>query len=204
MELILKKDDIIDEKTKDKLEKKGIKTVKVRSPLICNSLKGICKKCYGCDLSKRAEPQRGFTAGIMAAEVIGERATQDAMRTYHVGTATGTVTLFDKVKAIFDNAIDPDIKNRVSDRVRDINDLAITLYNYYEKKVDIKHYEVMLRALMLRALMKDNKYAGSKGAIEHKGFLHKASFERMTEVFKEAANNGNTYSIEGIFEKLFI
>jgi hypothetical protein len=193
---------IVDEKVMAEFKANGVVKIKVRSPLTCESGKGICGKCYGWHLSGRAEPRNGFNVGIMAAEVIGERATQDAMRTYHIGTATGTVTLFDKVKAIFDNAVDPDNKQRTSDGIKNINDLmnlAHTLNNYYENKVDIKHYEVILRTLMI-----GGAYKGAKGVIGKRNILHQASFERTFEVLKGDADQSKTHPISSIFEKLFI
>jgi DNA-directed RNA polymerase subunit beta' len=35
------------------IENMEIETVKVRTPLICHSISGICQKCYGTDLSTR-------------------------------------------------------------------------------------------------------------------------------------------------------
>lgn len=201
-EVLLEKDAVIDEGIIEILKSKGIKNIMVRSPLTCESSEGICSKCYGWDLSKRTLPSKGFAAGIMAAEVIGERATQDAMRTYHVGTATGTVTLFAKVKAIFDNSIDPDTKKKWSEqinRTKDLSDLANTLFTYYEKKVDVKHYEILLKSLMI-----ENEFKGTKGSVETNSVLHRVSFERALAVLNESAAINQTYPLKSMFEKLYL
>jgi len=199
--VLLEKDTIINEGVLDSLKGMGIKNIKVRSPLTCESSEGICSRCYGWDLSSRDRPKNGFAAGIMAAEVIGERATQDAMRTYHAGAATGTVSLFAKVKTIFDNSVDPDTKEKWSERINEIRDLynlANMLYGYYEKKVDIKHYEVLLKSLMVK-----NKFVGTKGAIESGSALHRASFEKVLTVLSESAAQDKAYSLRSAFEKLY-
>lgn len=202
---IVRKGTIINEEYIEVLNKNGINSVKVRSSITCEAKNGICTKCYGWDLSSRSEPPLRFRAGIMAAEVVGERATQDAMRTYHAGTATGTVSLFSKVKAIFDNSEDPETKEKASEFIKgngDLIKLAKELYEYYEKKVDIKHYEVILRALTA-----NGEFKGTKGAIEMKSVLHRASFEGALRVFEASANalNKSNYGrkIKTIFEKLF-
>ncbi|MEW6418380.1 MAG: hypothetical protein AB1480_09700 [Nitrospirota bacterium] len=200
--IIVGKDMIINEKVLEVLNKNGINSIKVRSPLTCEAKKGICSKCYGWYLTNRNEPPLRFRAGIMAAEVIGERATQDAMRTYHAGTATGTISLFTKVKAIFDNTVDPETKQKTSERINNFNDfvqIAYRLYEYYEKKVDIKHYEVMLRALTV-----GGNFKGTKGIIETRSILHRASFEKALDVFKDSASGEQVYPMSTIFERLFL
>lgn len=195
-------DMVINEDLMGKLINAGFTEVEVRSPITCKSTNGICNKCYGWDLARRVEPAKNFKAGIVAAEVIGERATQDAMRTYHLGMATGTIKLFDKVKAIFDNAEDPETKKRVSEKIKsleDLSNLAMELHEYYQKKVDLKHYEVILRALFI-----DNAYKGTKKAIEKRPVLYRASFERTLDILREAASNGETYSLQSVVENLFI
>lgn len=195
-------DMVINEDLMGQLINAGFTEVEVRSPITCKSTNGICSKCYGWDLARRVEPDKKYKAGIVAAEVIGERATQDAMRTYHLGTATGTIKIFDKVKAIFDNAEDPETKKRVSERIKsseDLLNLAIELQEYYQKKVDLKHYEVIVRALFI-----DNAYKGTKKAIEKRPVLYRASFERTLDVLRDAATSGQTYSLKSVVENLFI
>lgn len=200
--VILEKNAIVNEEAIEILKNNGIKKITVRSPLTCESSKGICSNCYGWNLSRRDMPKKGFAAGIMAAEVIGERATQDAMRTYHIGTATGAVTLFAKVKAIFDNSIDPDTGERWSEKIKDVKDLynlANTVYGYYEKKVDIKHYEVLLKSLMIK-----NEFKGTKGSVETNSVLHRVSFERALAVLSERAAMSQTYPLRSMFENLYL
>lgn len=59
--------------------------VSVRSPLTCNTVSGICQSCYGMDLATRNTVALGSAVGIIAAQSIGEPATQLTMRTFHDG-----------------------------------------------------------------------------------------------------------------------
>jgi DNA-directed RNA polymerase beta' subunit len=54
--------------------------INLRSPIFCKSLK-ICYKCYGKLLSNLQSPY----IGLITAQVIGERGTQQIMRTFHTG-----------------------------------------------------------------------------------------------------------------------
>ena len=64
------------------LELKGLE---VRSPLTCNALRSICRKCYGWHLSYSKIVDLGEAVGILAAQSIGEPGTQLTMRTFHTG-----------------------------------------------------------------------------------------------------------------------
>ncbi len=67
-----------------------LRTVAVRGPLTCQTRAGVCRKCYGLDLSMMREVSLGEAVGVIAAESIGEPGTQLTMRTFHTGgIATG-------------------------------------------------------------------------------------------------------------------
>ncbi|OHA17518.1 MAG: DNA-directed RNA polymerase subunit beta' [Candidatus Taylorbacteria bacterium RIFCSPLOWO2_02_FULL_43_11] len=67
------------------IESAGVKTVKVRSPLTCRSVVGVCANCYGYDLGKNNLVGLGEAVGTVAAQAIGEPGTQLTMRTFHAG-----------------------------------------------------------------------------------------------------------------------
>ncbi|MBI2474527.1 MAG: DNA-directed RNA polymerase subunit beta', partial [Candidatus Taylorbacteria bacterium] len=67
------------------IENAGVRAVKVRSPLTCKSLVGICAHCYGYDLGKNQLVGLGEAVGTVAAQAIGEPGTQLTMRTFHAG-----------------------------------------------------------------------------------------------------------------------
>jgi len=86
---ILKKGDIIDWEKGEKIIKKGLEKLKVRSILSCQSLRGVCQKCYGWDLGYNKLAGIGEAVGIVAAQAIGEPGTQLTMRTFHTGGVAG-------------------------------------------------------------------------------------------------------------------
>ncbi len=83
--VILSKDDLLDKESVKLIEDMGIEEVKVRTPLICHSISGICQKCYGTDLSTRRIVEVWVPVGIIAAQSIGEPSTQLTLDTFHEG-----------------------------------------------------------------------------------------------------------------------
>lgn len=67
------------------IEKADVHFIKVRSVLTCKSRKGVCVACYGRNLATGQLPTAGDTVGIMAAQSLGEPATQLTLRTFHLG-----------------------------------------------------------------------------------------------------------------------
>lgn len=72
-----------------RLVEKGIKKVKVRSPLTCELVHGICARCYGMDLGRGKMVNLGSAVGVVAAQSIGEPGTQLTLRTFHTGGVAG-------------------------------------------------------------------------------------------------------------------
>ncbi len=83
--VVLEAGTMLDEYNVEDLEKKGVKKVRVRSPLHCHSKFGVCQKCYGIDLSVGKLVEVGVPVGVMAAQSIGEPGTQLTMRVRHFG-----------------------------------------------------------------------------------------------------------------------
>ncbi|MDO8752068.1 MAG: DNA-directed RNA polymerase subunit beta', partial [Candidatus Wolfebacteria bacterium] len=73
----------------DRIHESGAGSVKVRSPITCKTLYGVCSRCYGLDLSKGEQVHLGEAVGIIAAQSIGEPGTQLTMRTFHTGGVAG-------------------------------------------------------------------------------------------------------------------
>jgi DNA-directed RNA polymerase beta' subunit len=57
----------------------------LRSPLLCESSRSICQKCYGWNLAQGQLVDLADAIGIIAAQSIGEPGTQLTMRTFHTG-----------------------------------------------------------------------------------------------------------------------
>ena len=60
--------------------------------MTCEAPLGVCRKCYGMDMSTGAEVEEGMAVGIIAAQSIGEPGTQLTMRTFHIGGVATTTT----------------------------------------------------------------------------------------------------------------
>ncbi len=61
----------------------------LRSPMGCETRRGICSKCYGLDLVTRKDVEIGTAVGVAAAQSIGEPGTQLTLRTFHTGGIAG-------------------------------------------------------------------------------------------------------------------
>jgi DNA-directed RNA polymerase subunit beta' len=84
-EIIVSRNEEIDEEKAKQIASRGIKEIYVRSPLYCHARRGICQYCYGRDLARRGLVQQGTAVGIIAAQSIGEPGTQLTLRTFHTG-----------------------------------------------------------------------------------------------------------------------
>ncbi len=87
--LIVKHGEIITKEAAKEIANANIEKVKVRSPITCKSLYGICAKCFGLDLTKNRLIEVGEAVGIVAAQSIGEPGTQLTLRTFHIGGIAG-------------------------------------------------------------------------------------------------------------------
>ncbi|MDO8579662.1 MAG: DNA-directed RNA polymerase subunit beta' [bacterium] len=112
------------------IESAGIMAVRVRSPLSCKTLHGVCKQCYGIDLGKNHLIDIGEAVGTVAAQAIGEPGTQLTMRTFHAGgTASvgGDITSgLPRVEEVFEKRRpkNPAVIATVSGTVSSVKDLG--------------------------------------------------------------------------------
>ena len=86
-ELIVSRNELIDEVAAERIEKSGVEQVKIRSVLTCDARQGVCGRCYGRDLARGTPVNMGEAVGVIAAQSIGEPGTQLTMRTFHIGGA---------------------------------------------------------------------------------------------------------------------
>jgi DNA-directed RNA polymerase subunit beta' len=84
-EVIVSENELITAEIARKIEELGLEKIQVRSPMTCDAPLGICRKCYGMDLSTGSMVEEGMAVGIIAAQSIGEPGTQLTMRTFHIG-----------------------------------------------------------------------------------------------------------------------
>jgi DNA-directed RNA polymerase subunit beta' len=89
-ETIVEENQMISRTVAHKIEEMGLEKIQVRSPMTCDAPLGVCRACYGMDMSTGAVVEEGMAVGIIAAQSIGEPGTQLTMRTFHIGGAAGT------------------------------------------------------------------------------------------------------------------
>ncbi len=88
-EIIVERDQEIDEEKASRIMAAGIARVHVRSALTCQARMGICQRCYGRNLARGRLVEMNEAVGIVAAQSIGEPGTQLTMRTFHTGGVAG-------------------------------------------------------------------------------------------------------------------
>ena len=86
-DLIVSRNELIDEEIADRLERSSLPVIPVRSPLTCDLIHGCCALCYGRDLGTGEMVNIGAAVGIIAAQSIGEPGTQLTLRTFHAAGA---------------------------------------------------------------------------------------------------------------------
>jgi DNA-directed RNA polymerase subunit beta' len=100
-EVIVRESDVITPAAADRIEELGLETIRVRSPLTCESPLGVCARCYGVDLSTGKLVEEGMAVGIIAAQSIGEPGTQLTMRTFHTGGVATRAVVENEIVAAF-------------------------------------------------------------------------------------------------------
>ena len=88
-EILVDRNQPMDENLAQAIVDAGITDVLVRSPLTCESHRGICRMCYGRLPATGMMVEEGQAVGIIAAQSIGEPGTQLTMRTFHTGGVAG-------------------------------------------------------------------------------------------------------------------
>ena len=98
-EVIATRNTLINDELIKKIEELEIREVEIRTPLTCKLEKGVCRKCYGLDLSNHKEILKGEAVGVIAAQSIGEPGTQLTMRTFHTGGVATAASVQSDYKA---------------------------------------------------------------------------------------------------------
>ena len=99
-ETIIDENEVITNDIADRIMGLKLESIRVRSPLTCESGRGICARCYGVDMSTNAQVEEGLAVGIIAAQSIGEPGTQLTMRTFHTGGVASSNTMENDIKTI--------------------------------------------------------------------------------------------------------
>ena len=128
--IIFKKGHLVTKADAGVIEGSGVTAIKVRSPLSCKTMRGVCGQCYGMDLGKNELVALGEAVGTVAAQAIGEPGTQLTMRTFHAGGAAsvgGDITQgLPRVEEIFEKRRPkiPAVVATVSGVVTEVKDMG--------------------------------------------------------------------------------
>ncbi len=98
-EVIVRESEMITPKIARRIEELGLERIQVRSPLTCDATLGICRCCYGMDLSTGSMVEEGMAVGIIGAQSIGEPGTQLTMRTFHIGGTASRAMVESEIRA---------------------------------------------------------------------------------------------------------
>ena len=134
-DLLVKSGDLINDEISRNIENSSIDTVEVRSPLTCETKRGICSKCYGRNLATGKNVQMGEAVGVVAAQSIGEPGTQLTLRTFHVGGIAGNISEENSVTSKFDGNIEIEDLKTVKGKNNDGDDVEIVISRTSEIKI---------------------------------------------------------------------
>ncbi|HEX9324584.1 MAG TPA: DNA-directed RNA polymerase subunit beta' [Xanthobacteraceae bacterium] len=85
--VLVKRGTLLEEPQVEAISAAGVQEIRIRSVLTCETVNGVCGKCYGRDLARGTPVNLGEAVGVIAAQSIGEPGTQLTMRTFHIGGA---------------------------------------------------------------------------------------------------------------------
>ncbi len=166
--IIVEANQMITKPIAKRIVKANHESVVIRSALTCNSSHGVCKKCYGVDLTSNKEVSKGEAVGIISAQSIGEPGTQLTMRTFHTGGVAGVSDItqgFARLMELVDankNPKSPAIISRVAGVVTEINERENNIKEVVvESDLETNTYEVQ-RYQTIRAKVGDELKPGQK------------------------------------------
>ena len=143
-ELIVKAGEEISDDIVKSIEATPIEKVEVRSPLTCESPKGVCAKCYGRNLATGKMVQNGEAVGVVAAQSIGEPGTQLTLRTFHVGGIAGNISEENSISVRFDGVAEIEDLKVVKSKDSDGKNINTVISRTCEIKVLDKKSGVVL------------------------------------------------------------
>ena len=198
-EMVFKKGSVIDKDMAAIIESSGVKEVKIKTVLTCETAHGVCQKCYGLDLGRSSQVKLGEAVGIIAAQAIGEPGTQLTLRTFHAGGVAGMdITQgLPRVEEIFErrNPKNPAIVSETDGEIFDIREegrdkiIKVLSDTKGDNKTNEIEYIVPFRRLPVF----------KKGDKVKKGQLLTDGSAKITEIFKAGGKEmAENYIIEEI------
>lgn len=133
--LIIKSGELINEEISELIESLSLESIEVRSPLTCETKRGICASCYGRNLSTGRLIHQGEAVGVIAAQSIGEPGTQLTLRTFHVGGTAGNIAEQSSIIAKKDGIIELEDLKVVNSEDEFNNPIEIVVSRTTEMKI---------------------------------------------------------------------
>ncbi len=218
--IVAARNQILNRKTAKLVVATGVENVKIRSPLTCESPRGVCTKCYGSSLATNKQVPLGEAIGIIAAQSIGEPGTQLTMRTFHTGGAVAgsgsrkQVRATKKGKLNYDETLTKETRTRygeiVMQALREMSiDLAGTKIKVPAAAVikarsgsDIKLEQVVAEysetsSKMLTERAFKDLISTVSGQILFKDFTIDEKQDRFGNISRTASQNGTIWVMEG-------
>ncbi len=143
-ELIVEAGIELDEDIASKIEESPIEQVEIRSVLTCESIKGVCAKCYGRNLATGKMVHNGEACGVIAAQSIGEPGTQLTLRTFHVGGTASNITAESSIVARFDGVAEIEELRTVTKNDTEIGKIEIVIGRLAELRIVDKNTGIAL------------------------------------------------------------
>jgi len=144
-EVLAEYNDLLDHELSRKVAATRIEAIKVRSPMTCQLVHGICSACYGTDLGRGVLVEMGSAVGIVAAQSIGEPGTQLTLRTFHTGgvAAGGDITTgLPRVEELFEARRTPK-GEAVITQIDGVARIIVHDINNEQRTVRVEHSEMV-------------------------------------------------------------
>ncbi|SMO79775.1 DNA-directed RNA polymerase subunit beta' [Melghirimyces algeriensis] len=201
-EVLVKRDEMIDEDKAFQIVEAGVEKVYIRSVLDCRTQHGVCRKCYGRNLALGTHVEIGESVGIIAAQSIGEPGTQLTMRTFHTGGVAGDdITQgLPRIQELFEarNPKGQAIITEIPGVVKEIREVKDRREIEIEGEVETKTYQTPYGS-RLKVAQGDQVEAGddlTEGSIDPKDLLRVKGVRGVQEYILQEVQK--VYRLQGV------
>jgi DNA-directed RNA polymerase subunit beta' len=143
-DLIVAAGEEITEEIAREINESPLEQVEIRSVLTCETVKGVCAKCYGRNLATGKMVQIGEAIGVIAAQSIGEPGTQLTLRTFHVGGTASNITTESRVISRYDGILEIDELKSVEKKEEGGKKIEIVIGRLAELRIIDKNTKLAL------------------------------------------------------------
>lgn len=203
---IVPADTLITPELANEVMEAGVESTTVRSPMYCESLKGLCQRCFGNDLTTNEIVELGTAIGVIAAQSIGEPGTQLTMRTFHTGgvsTETNLAQGFERLKQIFDVVTPKEWERAViAENVGTVKSITtnsnngkdVVVANKYDERLYTIRFDAILRVKVGDEIQPGDKI--TEGSVDIKSLLRVAGVDAVRKYMIREVQK--VYRIQGI------